>query len=132
MIKLYNKYKIYINYFIVSASSFIIDICLFTLFYYLIKNIIISSYIARAISCFINYLLNKYFVFNYKKKSVKSFIEYIILVIANITISAFTVDFISKLLNIKPTFIKVVVDGTLFICNFFVQKLIIFKKKESI
>ena len=57
---LFKKYYIYISYIFSSGISFILDLTLFSLFLWLIDDIIISSYLARAISSFINYLLNKY------------------------------------------------------------------------
>ena len=129
--KITKNNKTAIKYVLMSLSSFVIDISLFTIFLHFIHNIIISSYLARAISCFINYLLNKYIVFNYHKKEVKSLLQYILLVIINISISAFTVNYLANIIHIKATYIKALVDAILFICNFFIQKLFIFKNKEA-
>ncbi|HIS12497.1 MAG TPA: GtrA family protein, partial [Candidatus Onthocola stercoravium] len=108
---LFKKYYIYISYIFSSGISFILDLTLFSLFLWLIDDIIISSYLARAISSFINYLLNKYKVFKYEKNGKdNTFIAYFSLVIINITLSAILVDTISNFIPIYATFIKVVVD----------------------
>ena len=70
MKELYKKFSVYINYLISSGISFFLDLGLYTIFILLIgdkvsKAIIISSYLARAISSFINYLINKNKVFKY-------------------------------------------------------------------
>ena len=46
---LFKKYYIYISYIFSSGISFILDLTLFSLFLWLIDDIIISSYLARAI-----------------------------------------------------------------------------------
>ena len=70
---LFNKYYVYVTYIISAGISFVLDLVLFSLFLWLLdgrvgESIIISSYLARAISSFINYLVNKYKVFKYEKK----------------------------------------------------------------
>ena len=123
-----NKYYVYISYIFSSLISLFLDLTLFSLFLWLIDNIIISSYLARAISSFINYLLNKYKVFKYQKKGKdNTFIAYFTLVIVNITISALLVDIISHFIPIYATIIKVIVDLVIFILNFIIQKKLIFK-----
>ena len=123
-----NKYFVYISYIFSSLISLFLDLTLFSLFLWLIDNIIISSYLARAISSFINYLLNKYKVFKYQKKGKdNTFIAYFTLVIVNITISALLVDIIYHFIPIYATIIKVIVDLVLFILNFIIQKKLIFK-----
>ena len=123
-----NKYFVYISYIFSSLISLFLDLTLFSLFLWLIDNIIISSYLARAISSFINYLLNKYKVFKYQKKGKdNTFIAYFTLVIVNITISALLVDIISHFIPIYATIIKVIVDLVIFILNFIIQKKLIFK-----
>ena len=129
---LFKKYYIYISYIFSSGISFILDLTLFSLFLWLIDDIIISSYLARAISSFINYLLNKYKVFKYEKNGKdNTFIAYFSLVIINITLSAILVDTISNFIPIYATFIKVVVDLLIFVINFFIQKKFIFNQTND-
>ena len=113
---LYNKYKLYFTYLISAGISFFLDMALYTIFYELFKKniagaIIIATYLARAISSFINYLINKHKVFNYKKKEKdNTFIQYFGLVIINVTLSAVLVSWLSSIIPIYSTFIKAFID----------------------
>lgn len=136
---LFNKYYVYVTYIISAGISFVLDLVLFSLFLWLLdgrvgESIIISSYLARAISSFINYLVNKYKVFKYEKKKEEkdsTIVEYFGLVIINITISAVLVDAISAIIPIYATIIKGIIDVAIFVVNFFIQKLFIFNKDSK-
>ena len=136
---LFNKYYVYVTYIISAGISFVLDLVLFSLFLWLLdgrvgESIIISSYLARAISSFINYLVNKYKVFKYEKKKEEkdsTIVEYFGLVIINITISAVLVDAISAVIPIYATIIKGIIDVAIFVVNFFIQKLFIFNKENK-
>ena len=136
---LFNKYYVYVTYIISAGISFVLDLVLFSLFLWLLdgrvgESIIISSYLARAISSFINYLVNKYKVFKYEKKKEEkdsTIVEYFGLVIINITISAVLVDAISTVIPIYATIIKGIIDVAIFVVNFFIQKLFIFNKESK-
>ena len=136
---LFNKYYVYVTYIISAGISFVLDLVLFSLFLWLLdgrvgESIIISSYLARAISSFINYLVNKYKVFKYEKKKEEkdsTIVEYFGLVIVNITISAVLVDAISAIIPIYATIIKGIIDIVIFVVNFFIQKLFIFNKENK-
>ncbi len=136
---LFNKYYVYVTYIISAGISFVLDLVLFSLFLWLLdgrvgESIIISSYLARAISSFINYLVNKYKVFKYEKKKEEkdsTIVEYFGLVIINITISAVLVNAISAIIPIYATIIKGIIDIVIFVVNFFIQKLFIFNKENK-
>lgn len=132
-----NKYKTVFTYLLSSGLSFIVDIISFSIILYFIKNrfadaILLSSYVARAISSVVNYIVNKKYVFkNEKKRNYKAFIEYFLLVIINITISGLLVTKVYNYIHLNATFIKVIIDSIIFIINYFLQKLVIFKKNEN-
>lgn len=126
-----NKYQTIIKYLFSSGTSFIIDILLFSLFYYLLKNIIISTIFARVLSSLYNYVLNKRMVFKYEGKDTKSLTDYFTLVAIQMFISAFIVDGLSKVVVFNPLFIKIPVEVFLFVCNYIIQKTIVFKKESS-
>jgi len=130
---MFKKYETFIKYIFVAIISFIIDICLFTLFNNILNfksKIIIATIIARIISSFINYLLNKEKVFKSDESKLKTILKYYSLVIIQMFISAFLVDNLYSLLEFNATFIKIPIEFTLFICNYLIQKLIIFKKAK--
>ena len=122
MKKFLNKYKTVFTYLLSSGLSFVVDIIAFSIILY-------SSYTARAISSVVNYFVNKKYVFkNEKKRNYKAFIEYFLLVIINITISGLLVTKVYNYIHLNATFIKVIIDSIIFVINYFLQKLVIFKK----
>ena len=62
------------------------------------------------------------------KKNIKTLFEYFVLVLINITISAFLVNILSKIIPIYSTIIKIVVDLVIFIFSYIIQKYLIFNK----
>ena len=62
------------------------------------------------------------------QENYKAFIEYFLLVIINITISGLLVTKVYNYIHLNATFIKVIIDSIIFIINYFLQKLVIFKK----
>lgn len=130
MKKLFSKYQTIITYILFSSLSFIVDIVSFSVILFFLKDkIMISSYLARAISSIFNYIVNKNIVFkNNEKKNIKSMIMYFLLVIVNITISGTLVKKIYFFIHYNATFIKIVIDSLIFIINYFLQKYVIFKK----
>lgn len=130
MKKIILKYSTFLKYLLVSVISFVIDITFFSVFNHLFVNQIIKNTIfARVISSTINYLLNKKQVFKSEESNIKTIIKYFSLVIIQMLISAFLVDNIYKIFkNINPTFIKIPIEFILFICNYLIQKILIFKK----
>ncbi len=130
MKKLFSKYQTIITYILFSSLSFIVDIVSFSSILFFLKDkIMVSSYLARAISSIFNYIVNKNIVFkNNEKKNIKSMIMYFLLVIVNITISGTLVKKIYFFIHYNATFIKIVIDSLIFIINYFLQKYVIFKK----
>lgn len=130
MKKLFSKYQTIITYILFSSLSFIVDIVSFSVILFFLKDkIMISSYLARAISSIFNYIVNKNIVFkNNEKKNIKSMIMYFLLVIVNITISGTLVKKIYFFIHYNATLIKIVIDSLIFIINYFLQKYVIFKK----
>lgn len=132
--ELIKKYETFIKYLFVAGISFLIDITIFTIFNYILKfdkKIIIATIIARVISSFINYLLNNGVVFKSDEKKLKTIIKYYVLVVIQMFISAFLVDKLYDLININATFIKIPVELFLFICNYLIQKIFIFKRGKN-
>jgi len=130
--KLIKRYKTFIKYIFVAGISFVIDIVFFNIFNWIFASkIIVATILARIISSFINYLLNRNKVFKSDEKNYKTILKYYILVVVQMFISALVVDNLYKLLNINATFIKVPVEFILFVCNYLIQKLLIFKEKNE-
>ena len=125
-------YKMFAKYIFSAISSFLIDIILFKFMLIILNKwnitnqIIISTIIARIISAICNYKLNGKVVFKNIEK--KSFIKYVILVIVQMFMSAFLVEYINNVIKINPVIIKIVVDSVIFVVNFIIQREFVFKK----
>ena len=118
-----------------AATSFILDLILFTIFNYLLKNImsisiIVATVLGRIISSFYNYFVNSRFVF--KNHSKYSIIQYYILVIIQMILSAVSVNLISKvIMEVNVTIIKFFVDVIIFVINYIIQRNYIFKHNNE-
>lgn len=127
------KYEMFIKYIFVAGISFLIDITLFTVFNTIIKfdkKIIIATILARIISSFINYLLNRDKVFKSSENKINTALKYYVLVIIQMFVSALLVDNLYKIIKINATIIKIPVELFLFICNYIIQKTLIFKNNK--
>ena len=136
---LIEKYKTFLKYIISAGLSFGIDLALFTVFVALLKpimgdiSIFVATLCARVISSFFNYLINRNAVFksnNNKESKVdtKTLVKYYILVVIQMCVSSVLVFGFHKITTINETIVKIPVDVIIFIVNYFVQKLYIFKK----
>lgn len=123
------------KYMFSAGSSFGLDLFLFTIFNYLLKNltatsIILATVLARIISSFYNYFVNSRFVF--KNHSKYSIIQYYILVIIQMILSAVSVNLISKvIMEVNVTIIKFFVDVIIFVINYIIQRNYIFKHNNE-
>lgn len=115
------------KYIMSSGLSFIIDISIFWLINTIFKNIILATIIARIISSLVNYIINRNIVFKSNLSRRKTIIQYYTLVLVQMLISAFSVDFIFSIIKFNPTIIKIMVDSIIFVVNFLIQKYLIFK-----
>lgn len=132
--QLIKKYEMFIKYILVAGISFLIDIVLFTIFNKIFNfnfKIILATILARVVSSFVNYLLNRDKVFKSDENKIKTAVKYYILVVIQMFVSAFLVDNLYKLININATLIKVPVELFLFICNYIIQKVFIFKRGKN-
>ncbi len=121
-------YKLFFKYIFASISSFLVDILLFALFIKIFKmaNVaFIATVLARIISSIYNYFVNSKLVF--KHLSRKSFIKYVILVIVQMLVSAFTVNYLGSISGINIVLIKIIIDIIIFMVNFVIQRELIFK-----
>lgn len=127
-------YKLFAKYIFSALSAFIIDIIMFNIFVKLLMNvnidnkIIYATIVARIISSLYNFKVNSKIVFKNLNKN--SFIKYVILVLTQMLVSAFSVEFLTKISSINVIVIKILVDLVLFITNFVIQREFIFNKKN--
>ena len=116
-----------------SLSSCVLDIALFSVFIFLLKNrigeyyILVSTIIARVFSATYNYLINYKMVFSSKQKHGKSAGRYILLATVQMLASGILVSACSKVQVIPEVFWKIVIDTILFLISFIVQRELVFK-----
>ena len=117
-------YSLIIKFLLSSLSSSLLDLLMFTLFLKATDNIIISTYLARIISCIYTFFVNKEAVFKQGNKS--SLIRFIILCVVLGTLSAFITHALDNYFNINTTLLKMIVDTCLFFISYYVQKEFVF------
>lgn len=139
IIEIIKKNLVFLKYIFSSGISFVLDLSLFTLFNFLLKDrigsnsIFISTILARIISSLVNYLLNRNKVFknNDKLADLTSLIKYYLLVIVQMIVSATVVSYLYKAFKVFELLIKIPVEILLFLINYFVQKNFIFNDKSD-
>lgn len=121
-------YKLFFKFVLTSISSFVIDIGIFSLCSVLLRNkvhiytIFIATLIARVISSIYNYCINRYKVFKQSDESNKSIIRYYTLASLQLGISAFLVYILNTTLNINTVILKLMVDWSIFMISFYIQR----------
>lgn len=88
-----------------------------------------ESYVfARVASATANYQLNRRMVFH-AQASIRNAVGYFILALCVMAVGTLSVSFLSNI-GMNKVLAKVLVDGILFICNYLLQKKVVFRKKE--
>ncbi|MBQ7402984.1 MAG: bifunctional glycosyltransferase family 2/GtrA family protein [Lentisphaeria bacterium] len=118
--------------------SFLVDIGLFSLFFYVIfckfpQKLLISVVLARCVSAFVNYLLNRNIVFHgdERKFDLRSLTGYLLLCLV-IMASSFglTKGAIALFPACNEAVLKSIVDILLFCISFLSQKFFVFKSSQ--
>ena len=120
-------YRLFLKYFIVAFSSFILDIVLFGFMFRIFdinSKILAATIMARVVSSIYNYLVNSKLVF--KDMSFRSLAKYYILAIIQMFISGCFVTYFYSLLNINVIIIKIIIDFLLWIINLIIQREFVF------
>lgn len=135
----------FLKYILSSCASAAIDLFVFWLMHMLLAAlggesfaegvvaVWICTFIARAISSFVNFNLNKSFVFGKKGKYGPSIARYYILCILQLCVSAGLVWLLGQLFTSPAswllTVLKAVVDTVLFFVSYHIQRAWVFKNK---
>ncbi|MBQ9016209.1 MAG: GtrA family protein [Firmicutes bacterium] len=119
-----------LKYGISSILSFLVDYGVFALVLQLGQSILVSTYIARACSCVVNFALNRNGVFRSCGHPLRQFLQYILLVILSSTVSGLAVTFLTAHLPLPTIVLKFCVECVLFFANYLIQKKLIFHDKK--
>lgn len=120
-----------IKYMLSSGISVVLDLGIFKAATYFGASIGLATAIARAISSAVNFLLNRNAVFKAEGSILVQYLKYITLVVVCATVSAWSVEQLHKVIHIDPTVIKACVDTVLFVINYIIQKLFIFRTAKQ-
>lgn len=125
-----------IKYLVSSFSSFLVDISVFSLFTWLLTNIInphaalfFATAGARILSSLFNYTINRKVVFKTGTSPQKSLFRYYSLCVFQALVSWILVTLIYAQLKQSATLIKIPVDTLLFFASYHIQRLWVFSKK---
>ena len=122
-----------VRFLISSLSSSGVDLLLFYLLTVFLKyphgkQIVFATVIARICSGLFNFEMNKHFSFKSKGKTLREGLRYLLLFIGQMSLSAGGVALLSLLIPEVPA--KIIVDSTLFIFSYLIQKQWVFAKEE--
>lgn len=141
--QLTDSFKIYaviLKFILGSCMSFVIDIGLFTLIGFLLRDklddsirILIATFGARAVSSLFNFAFNRKVVFKSKENIVGTMVKYYILCAVQMLASYGLVFLFVECLhitNLWETIVKLLVDTFLFLISFQIQREWVFKNKK--
>lgn len=121
-------YYVFMRYSLISFVSFIIDFSLFFILHLLTHTIFFSLLVGRLVSSSFNFYQNKFLVYrsSYKTLIKRQAIDYLVLATVIFVLSYILIKFFVYM-GLPVLLAKILVDGFLFIVNFFLQKMWIFK-----
>lgn len=125
-------YFTFIRYSSTSLISAAIDFFVFTVFFYIAHNILLSIILSRTISGYIQFKLAKSFVFKDKKKYWLQIFKFALLLVSNTYIVYFFIHTMNNYFGFNVIFMKLAIEAILFFMNFYIQKSIIFKHKINL
>jgi glycosyltransferase involved in cell wall biosynthesis len=128
-------YSMFLRFVAASASSFVIDIVLFSIFSSIFKPlwpvlyITIATIVARVFSASYNYTINRKKVFA-GKVTKSSIAKYFALSVIQMLLSSWLVTAGVHRLDWNPTGAKIIVDTLLFFISFWVQREFVFNSQK--
>lgn len=134
------KHSTFIKQIVSSVLSFFSDMFLFWLLSVAIVlddvalEVFICTAVARVCSSILNYTLNRNFVFKNKGSVASSASKYFIVAACMMTLSWLGVSQLATMIKVAASFrvfLKMIVDGMLFLLSYFVQKNWVFAKGRN-
>lgn len=124
-------YRQILTFSLISLLSTLLDLGIFTIFVYTLKGvdaILYATVIARAVSVNFNFMMNKTVVFKSKQQWFQHMWKYYTLAIFQMLSSYLLVKTAYNLLGSNVVGIKILVDVSLFLISYQIQKHLIFRK----
>lgn len=122
-------YFVLFRFMLLSLLTTTLDFTVFSLLSFQGVSILDCQLAARVLSVLFNYPLAKKIVFHFEGGNSYPFFKYIILVLINFIISFSIINYCVSHFNMAPVIAKVMVESTLFLANFAIQRDFIFTKK---
>lgn len=119
-----------IRYGLSAVFCFLIDYTALEIFEHYISVKALPTLLARCISSPVNYLINRKLVFHSNANKAASISGYIALVVAMAFVKSGLITLLYDTLGFKLIFADILVEIVLFISNFIIQKLVIFRKRK--
>ena len=128
-------YRIFASFLFSSLSSSLVDLVLFSLFCYLLKErqwgsvtyITAATVMARILSAFYNYTINHRVVFQSKRSMGATAWKYALLAVVQMACSAFLVNALYPLFGGAEVLVKMPVDVVLFFLSFVIQREFVYR-----
>lgn len=122
---------VFLRYSLASAVCFALDLMLFFVFFTASSDVFLSTCAARLLSGAVNFYFNKYLVFrSYNAANLsKEVVFYTALAVLVAVLSATLVDVLSQGNAAIVTVTKVMVDVSLFVFNYLLQRYAIFRDR---
>lgn len=122
-----------IKFAVSSISSFVLDIGLFALFNYLLRELppetrlLAASVGARVCSSIFNFFLNKILVFHSRENTPMAMVKYFFLSVAQLLCSYAGIYLLSAVLSLPEVPAKIIMDFGLFFASYFIQRKWVFR-----
>lgn len=130
-------YMIFGKFLFSSVSSSVVDLALFSLFCFLLRDmqqgstyITMATVLARIISAFYNYFLNLKVVFQSEGSITATLPRYVLLAVVQMSLSAFLVGKLYPLFGGVEVLVKIPVDVFLFFLSFFIQREFVYSREQ--
>lgn len=124
-------YLVILKYMCSSILSVVIDYAVFFILASYTKDVFLLTYSGRVCASIVNFIVNKKVVFKTKGKVVWQAVKYFLLVLLSGTVSAIAVSVFQTFIDDNLFIAKILVEAVLFFFNFYIQKNMIFVKKEK-
>ncbi len=126
-------YKDLLKFSFSSASSFVLDYCLFSLLMIFLPHtavmVFAANVLARFVSAFYNYGMNCRFVFHTRAK-VRTALDYFALAAFILVMNNLILEFFVQVIHFSVYPAKLLTECLLFFISWLVQRYFIFRKKE--
>ncbi len=110
------------KYLLSSVLSYVVDYSLFSVLYYcVLRQTAPSQVAARLVSAVFNFTVNKFYVFKGSGKKY-NLLSYTVLAAAVLAVSAGALHLLVDICGLPAFAVKLLVDGILYVMNYFVQK----------